>query len=352
VTILLGICTGPGIGGWASEYFGWRSIFYIGLPAAGFVLLASALFLNGGKPERRPTLDLFGWATLALGMTSLQMLLDRGERLEWFASAEIWIEAAASVLGFYLFAIHLLTTETHFLNKALLKDRNFVISTIMYFAFGFVLLPTLALTSPMLEELLGYPVDTTGYMTIPRGCALVGALLLTRLVSGRIDSRLFVIIGGALVVYANWRMLDYSPTMDWLPIVAAGFIQGTGLGMLMPALTKTAFRTLDARFRPEGTMVFNLARLYGSTIGIAIVQILFYDNTQAVHLALAKNLTPAWTAAHGVAVLSKQTLAGLNELVTGQAAVVAVIDQFKILMLAMLVAAPLVLLLREPRPNN
>ena len=107
-------------------------------------------------------------------MVGLQMLLDRGERLEWFASAEIWAEAIASVLGFYLFIVHVLTTNVHFLDKALFRDRNFVLSTIMFFAFGFVLLPTLRLTSPMLEELLNYPVDTTGYMTIPRGIALVG----------------------------------------------------------------------------------------------------------------------------------------------------------------------------------
>ena len=186
-------------------------------------------------------------------MIGLQMLLDRGERLEWFASAEIWVEAVASVLGFYLFIVHVLTTKVHFLNKALFKDRNFVLSTIMFFAVGFVLLPTLALTSPMLEELLNYPVDTTGYMTIPRGVTLVGAVVLMSFVPARIDNRLFVIGGMALVVYANWLMLGYSPAMDWRPVVAATLLQGAGLGMLIPALTKAAFSTLDPKFRPEGT---------------------------------------------------------------------------------------------------
>src|ERR1700757_2757950 len=147
------------------------------------------------------------------------MLLDRGERLEWFNSAEIWVEAAASVLGFYLYLVHILTAKAHFLDKALFKDRNFVLSTIMFFAFGFVLLPTLALTSPMLEEMLIYPVDTTGYMTIPRGITLVGALVLMSFVPARIDNRLFLVGGMALVVYANWQMLGYSPAMDWRPVV-------------------------------------------------------------------------------------------------------------------------------------
>ncbi|WP_216856734.1 hypothetical protein [Acidisoma sp. S159] len=283
-------------------------------------------------------------------MTGLQMLLDRGERVEWFASAEIWGEAIASALGFYLYIVHVLTAKTHFLNEALFKDRNFILSTIMFFAFGFILLPTLALTSPMLEQLLNYPVDTTGYMTIPRGVTLLGGLILMSFVPARIDNRLFVVGGMALVVYANWRMLDYSPVMDWRPVAIAGALQGLGLGILMPALTKAAFSTLDPKFRPEGTALFNLSRLYGSTIGVAVVQVFFYDNTQAMHLALAKNLVPYHAATHATAAsASLRGLAMLNEVITGQAAVIAVIDQFKVLMIAMLVVSPFVLFLRKPR---
>ena len=223
----------------------------------------------------------------------------------------------------------------------------------MYFAFGFVLLPTIALTSPMLDEMLNYPADTTGYMAIPRSIALVGALILTaRVVPARIDNRLLVAGGMALVVYANWRMLGYSPAMDWRPVVVAGVLQGAGLGILLPTLTKTAFSTLDPTFRPEGTALFNLSRLYGSTIGIALVLIFFYDNTQAMHLALAKDLTPYRAAAHVAGSIAKPGLATLNDMITGQAAFVGVIDQFKVMMIAMLIVSPLVLFLRKPRPAN
>jgi MFS transporter, DHA2 family, multidrug resistance protein len=350
--ILLGISTGPCIGGWLSEYHGWPSIFYFSLPMAGFIFVAMALSLPEKRAEQSPPFDFFGLATFALGMTGLQMLLDRGERLEWFASAEIWAEAAVSILGFYLFIVHVLTTDVHYLSKALFKDRNFVLSTIMVFAAGFVLLPTLALTAPMLEELLNYPVDTTGYMTLPRGVTLVGALVLMSFVPARIDNRLFVIGGMALVVYAHWRMLGYSPAMDWWPVIAAILFQGAGLGMLLPALTKAAFGTLDPKFRPEGTALFNLSRVYGSTIGIAVVQIFFYNNTQAMHLALAKDLVPYRAAAHVAGIIAKPSLAVLNDMITQQAAVVAVIDQFKILMFAMLIVSPLVLFLRKPQPAS
>jgi MFS transporter, DHA2 family, multidrug resistance protein len=349
VCLVLGISSGASIGGWLSEYHGWHSIFYFSLPMTGFIFLTVELSLPEKRAEQSTPFDFFGLATFSLGMIGLQMLLDRGERVEWFASTETWAEASASALGFYLFIVHIMTTDVHFFNKALFKDRNFILSAIMFFAVGFVLLPTLALTSPMLEELLDYPVDTTGYMTLARGVTLVGAVVLMSFAPARIDNRLIIIGGMALVVYANWLMLGYSPAMDWRLVVAASLLQGTGLGTLLPALSKAAFGTLDPKFRPEGTALFNLSRVYGSTIGIAVVQMFFYSNTQAMHLALAKNLTPYHTIAHVADTITKSGLAALNGMVSQQAAFVAVIDQFKILMFVMLIVSPLVLFLRKPR---
>jgi DHA2 family multidrug resistance protein len=349
--VLFGIVSGPSIGGWLGEHFGWRPIFYISLPLAAFIFLVMALLLAEKKAGKRPSFDFFGFGSFTLGLISLQMLLDRGERLDWFSSTEIWLEAIGCALGLYLFAAHVLTTKVHFLNKRLFNDRNFVLSTVIFFAVGFVLLSTMALTSPMLDEILGYPPDTTGSLTIPRGIGLVGAFLLMSRVPERFDRRLFVAAGVAVVIYANWLMLGYSPLMDWSPVAVAGAIQGIGIGILMPSLTKVAFSTLDPTLRPEGTGLFNLSRVYGSTLGVAIVQLFFFNNTQAMHMALASNLTPYRAAAHS-APTSLQALAGLNEMITGQAAFIAVVDQFKILMFAMLVVSPLVVFLRKPVPTN
>jgi DHA2 family multidrug resistance protein len=203
----------------------------------------------------------------------------------------------------------------------------------------------------MLEELLGYPVDTTGYMTLPRGVALVATLIATSFLPARIDSRWLVVVGLTLVGYATWRMVGYSPTMDGRPVAVAGLLQGVGLGLVLPALTKTAFATLDPKLRPEGTELFNLSRLYGSTLGIAVVQVFFYNNTQAVHLALAKHLTPYRAAGPLSDVISQAGLASLNNAVSSQAAFVAVIDQFKLLTIVVLIAVPLALALRPPHAS-
>jgi DHA2 family multidrug resistance protein len=145
-------------------------------------------------------------------------------------------------------------------------------------------------------------------------------------------------------------MLGYSPLMDWQFVITAGMFQGAGLGILMSALTKAAFSTLSPELRPEGTALFNLSRLYGSTIGIAVVLIFFYNNTQAMHVALAKDLVPYRAAADVAGSIANSNLAALNDMVTGQAAFVGVIGQFKVMMIAMLIAGPLVLLLKKPSP--
>jgi EmrB/QacA subfamily drug resistance transporter len=350
---LVGITSGPALGALASEYYGWRSMFYLSLPLAAFIFVLVAFVLEEKKAATPPALDFFGIATFTLGMIGLQMLLDRGERLEWFDSPEICLEAMAGGLGLYLFVVHVLTANVHFLNKRLFRDRNFVLSTIIFFVLGFVLLPTMALTSPMLDELLGYPPVTTGFMTIPRGVGLVGAFLLMARVPAHIDHRPMVIVCIAVVIYANWLMVGYSPLMDWWPVAFAGAIQGIGLGALMPAISKVAFSTLDPRFRPEGTGLFNLARVYGSAIGVAVVQTFFFSNTQAMHQSMASHLTPYAAAGRAVTTSTPlHAIAGLNEMITGQAAFIAVVDQFKILMLAMVVLIPLAVFLRKPAAAN
>lgn len=352
VTLITGLLSGAGIGGWLSEYHGWHALFYVSLPLTAFIFLALALTLPEKKPAQNPEFDFFGLATFSLGIVGLQMLLDRGERVEWFNSTESWAEAIAAGLGFYLYLVHVLTTDVHFLNKGLFRDRNFVLSTIIYFAVGFVLLPTVALTLPMLDEILNYPADTTGYLTLPRTAALVGSLILAARAPAWIDTKLLLVGGISLVVYANCRMLGYSPEMYWPTVVIAGMIQGAGLGILMPALTKTAFSTLDPALRPEGTALFNLARLYGATIGIAVVLTFFYGNTQAMHLALAKDLSPFRGVAHVSGLIAPSGLASWNDMITGQAAFVAIIGQFKVMMIPLLVVSPLVLLLRKPHPQG
>jgi len=348
--VLLGIVSGPAIGGWLADDFGWPSLFLTSIPLVAFIALVTSLDLLEKKSAQPARFDFFGFISFTAAIIGLQMVLDRGERLEWWDSPEIWLEAATALLGFCWLVVHVLTSPSHFLSKALFRDRNFVLCTLLFFAAGFVLLPTMALTSPMLDELLGYPPMTTGLLTLPRGIGIVGGFVLMSRAPRGIDRRLAVAAGTATVIYANATMLDYSLLMDWPPVAIAGAIQGLGLGVLMPALSHVAFSTLAPQLRPEGAGLFNLARTYGSTLGVAVVQALFFNHTQALHLAFASHLTPYYIAADRIPATNLPQLAALNEAITGQAAFIALIGQFKTLMVVMLVVSPLVLLLRKPSP--
>ncbi|MGA7437187.1 MAG: DHA2 family efflux MFS transporter permease subunit [Luteibacter sp.] len=348
VTGTLGILSGPSIGGFLSEGFGWHAIFYVSFPLVGFITLVIALLLRERHVPRAP-FDFFGWGALSISLTAVQMMLDRGQRLEWFASTEIRIEAIAAALGAWIYLVHIFTKKNHYLDRALFADPNFTIGAIIYFVFGFVLLPTLALTSPMLEELLRYPGDAAGILTIPRGVAMMACLVATWRIPAWLDNRVVLAFGVALVSVGNWHMLTYSPLMDGWAVGFAGFLQGGGLGLLMPAITRATFGTLNPALRAHGTVLFNLFRLYGSTLGVAVVQLYFFMNTQAMHGALAEHLRPFGTFAHVSSSTPGAALAALNEGVTGQAAMVAVIGQFKLLFVAMLVVSPLIFFIRRPR---
>ncbi|UPG90248.1 DHA2 family efflux MFS transporter permease subunit [Luteibacter aegosomaticola] len=349
VTGTLGILSGPALGGLLSEAFGWHAIFYASMPLAAFLVLVVALFLREQRPAVQAPFDFFGWAALSISLTGVQMLLDRGQRLEWFASTEVCIESAAAALGMWVYLVHIFTRKQHFLDRALFGDRNFTLGAASYFVFGFVLLPTLALTSPMLEEILGYPGDTAGLLTIPRGVGLLGCLLATWRVPAWLDNRAVLFVGAAFVVVGTGRMVGYSPLMDPWAVGVAGFLQGAGLGVLMPAITRATFSTLPPTLRAHGTVLFNLARLYGSTLGVAVVQLYFFINTQGMHNALVEHLRPYGAFAHVSNGTHGAALAALNEGVTGQAAMVAVVGQFKLLFVAMLAATPLIFFFRRPR---
>ncbi|MGN6482284.1 DHA2 family efflux MFS transporter permease subunit [Luteibacter sp.] len=351
VTGTLGILSGPSIGGFLSEWLGWHAIFVVSFPLVAFITLVVALFLRERRVPRA-SFDFFGWAALSISLTALQMLLDRGQRLEWFASTEIRVEAAAAVLGAWVYLVHIFTRKVHYLDRALFNDRNFAIGAVLYFVFGFVLLPTLALTSPMLEELLRYPGDAAGLLTVPRGIGMMACLLATWRIPSKLDNRVIMLAGVALVSIGNARMVGYSPLMDGWAVGMAGLLQGAGLGMLMPAITRATFSTLAPALRAQGTVLFNLFRLYGSTLGVAVVQLYFFMNTQAVHGALAEHLRPYGAFAHVTAQTRGPALAALNEGVTGQAAMIAVISQFKLLFVAMLIASPLIFFLRRPRAGH
>jgi DHA2 family multidrug resistance protein len=348
--VTIGPILGPALGGWLTENYSWRWVFFINVP---FGILAF-LGILGSLPETAPQrsrFDFFGFATLSLAIGALQLMLDRGQLQDWWSSTEIRTEAAVAALSLYLFVVHMLTARSaRFVSPALFKDRNFITGNVFIFVVGVVLFATLALLPPLLQDLLDYPVVTTGLVTAPRGIGTLVAMFVVGRIMGRVDSRLIITAGFALTALSLWQMTGFDLQMSSGTVVWSGLAQGLGTGFVYVPLASVTFATLAPALRNEGTALFSLTRNLGSSIGISVVETLLTRNVQIVHAALAAHVTPYSSAVraqlpHGVA--TAHALAAMNAAVTAQATMIAYNDDFKLMMVLSLAAIPLILLLRK-----
>jgi MFS transporter, DHA2 family, multidrug resistance protein len=354
--VILGPIIGPALGGWLTDQYNWRWVFFINVPPGVLAAAGILIFMHETRHARREAFDFFGFATLSLAIGALQMLLDRGELKDWFGSPEICVEATISGLALYLFIVHTATaTDRSFLNRELLKDANCIVGTIMMFLIGIPLYGTMTLLPTMLQDLLNYPVMTTGLVTAPRGIGTMLAMFVVARLIGRVDIRLIISTGLLITAIALWQMSGFSLYVGMGPIIVTGVLQGFGLGFVFTPLSTVTFSTLPRPLLTQGTAIFSLMRNIGGSVGISIVEALLAENTQIVHSRLMEHLRPDNPLAQSQLVspyslIDPSGIAALNAMATRQAAMVAYIDNFKLMMIMVIAGFPLLLLLRKPRP--
>jgi DHA2 family multidrug resistance protein len=347
------------LGGWLTENYSWRWIFYINLPLGVISALGIAVFIRDTRYAHREAFDFLGFATLSLAIGALQMVLDRGELKDWFNSTEIWVTAAVSGVAFYLFVVHTATAgERSFLNRDLLKSPNFAAGTILMFFVGGILSGTLALLPTMLQSLMGYPVLTTGLATAPRGIGTMLAMFLVGRIINRVDNRLIILFGLALTVVSLWQMTGFSLDMGMSPVISSGLLQGFGLGCTFVPLNTLALSNLPRHIMTQGTALRSLMRNLGGSFGISIFEALLVENTQIVHSRLVEQLRPDNPLAHTpylsspFSLTSPSGVAALNAEVTRQAGMVSYIDVYKLMMLIVVLTIPLLLLVRRAEASR
>ena len=279
-------------------------------------------------------------------------MLDRGNEKDWFSAVEIQIDLALAFLGFYLYWVHWRSSERTFVNLSLLKDRNFGTATLFIFIVGILLFATMALMPPYLQNLMNYPVVTTGLLLAPRGVGtLVAMTIVGRLLQGGIDPRKPMAIGILLIALSLGLSAKFGPDVPIWPIINVGILQGLGLGLVFVPVSTLAYATLPGSARTEAAGIFSLARNIGSSVGISIMFSLVARNTQLNHVEIASRVTPYSlnlpTGAFDIQ--SAQGLAMLNAEVTRQAAAIAYINDFWLMMWMTLFALPFLLLFRVPR---
>jgi MFS transporter, DHA2 family, multidrug resistance protein len=355
IGVMLGPIFGPMLGGWLTENYSWRWIFYINLPVGVVAFLGILIFIREVRHPHREAFDFFGFTTLSIAIGALQMMLDRGELKDWFGSTEIWFEGAIAALCGYLFIVHTATAgERSFLNRDLLKNPNFAVGTVLMFLVGGILSGTLALVPTMLQSLMDYPVFTTGLVTSPRGVGTMAAMFLVGRLVNRIDNRLIILSGLLMTIVSLWQMTGFSLQMGMAPVITSGLLQGFGLGCTFVPLNTLALSNLPRHILTQGTALRSLMRNLGGSIGISVFEALLTQNTQIVHSRLVEHLRPDNPLAHSpfltppFSLTTPSGIAALNAEVTRQAAMVAYIDVYTFMMIIVVVTIPLLLLVRPP----
>jgi MFS transporter, DHA2 family, multidrug resistance protein len=352
---ILGPILGPALGGYFTEDFSWRWCFYINLPIGILAFLGVMFFISGDRLAKAKKFDFLGFGMLTLFIGAFQLVLDRGPSQDWFHSREIWTETILAVVGLWVFVIHTLTTSHPFFDRALMRDRNFVTASIFGFFIGILLFSTMALLPPMMQTLLGYPVLTSGLVSMPRGVGSFVAMFAVGRLIGKVDTRLILFTGLLISCVALWQMLNFDLSMTVWPFVTSGIIQGLGVGLLFVPLSTLAFATVPPHLRPEGSGVYTLIRNLGSSVGISIMNALVVANTQTMHASLASKVVTSDAVVRSAlpGAFNPATAAGITALngeVTRQASMVAYVDDFRLMLIITIACIPMLLLMRKPRP--
>ncbi|WP_252580962.1 DHA2 family efflux MFS transporter permease subunit [Legionella lytica] len=356
--VMVGPILGPSLGGWLTEYYNWRWVFYINLPFGIFAWLGLTMYLQENKLKLGKHFDIMGFAFLSIAIGALQLFLDRGESLDWLNSDEIIIEGLIGLICLYLFVAHILTSRSPFIEPAMFKDRNFSVGLVFIFIIGIILLATMALMPPYMQGLLNYPVIDVGLLLAPRGLGTMTAMMIVGKLSGKVDTRYQIFLGLILTCYSLWMMTLFNADISGHDIVFSGVIQGLGLGFIFVPLSTLSFATLPTQYRNDGTALFSLLRNIGSSIGISIVMTKLAQSTQINHSAYANFITPfnmnlQQASQSGIYPLNSLSgLVSLNAEVTRQAVLMAYLQDFRFMMWLVLCALPLLFLLKAPAKKD
>jgi len=352
--VMVGPILGPTLGGYLTDIYNWRWVFFINVPFGILAVAGLVLFMTDTKRDSGLKFDWIGFGCLSLALAAFQLMLDRGEQKDWFHSIEIVTELVLAGLGMWLFLLQSMISEKPFIPMRIFRDTNFLMSFVIMFAIGMILLSSSALLPPYLQNLGHYSVRTTGLLMAPRGLGTMAAMMLAGRLTAKADPRVLMAFGIGAICYSMWRMIDWTPEIDLTSLCVTTFLQGLGLGFVFIPLQVVAFATLEARLRGDGAALLSLIRNVGSAVGISISSFLLVQSTQIMHARIAESVTPfnRMLQTGGAALfwndLNPAGLEGLNAEVTRQASIIAYTNDFKFLLWVSIPSVFLLFLLQRP----
>ncbi len=350
--IMIGPILGPILGGWLTETANWRWVFFVNLPV-GIAALAILIAYLPKRPQRKRRFDITGFLLLAVALASFQLLLDRGAQEDWLASGEIWTYLVLTLSATWMVVIHFAKAPAPMFERKLFADRNFAIALSFMVVIGIVMFAVMALLPPMLQNLFGYGVIDTGIVLMPRGVGILVSMQLSGLMMRRgIDARPVVASGFLICAFSLWQMAHWSLEVDEAHVIISGLLQGLGMGLVFIPLQVSAFATLSPAMRTDGSSLLNLFRSLGASAGIAWMTVLLARNIQTSHADLGQHVTAATGSVVDFSTIDRFQALGdtamtlIDAEVNRQAAMIAYVDDFWLMMWITLAAAPLAFLMR------
>ena len=356
LVVMIGPISGPFIGGFLTDTLNWRWVFYVNLPIGiPALVLMYWLLPSRAKVDRR--LDIFGAVFLAIALGALQLLLDRGQDNDWFQAKETWVEMLIALSALWMFVVHTLQVKHPLFEGAMVRNGNFLGGLMFMVILGITNVGLSSVLPTMYQNLYGYSVMQTGMLMAPRGFGVLTTMLITNRLMGKVDSRALITSGYGIAAFSLYMMTQWSLDMDWHQMAISGYVQGLGLGLVFVPVNMVAFSTLAPHYRTDGTTLMTLFRNLGSSFGISAIVSQLSRNMQVSHQDVGSSVTsfnvpaidPASTAAllgdYGTAVLQM-----LDGEVSRQAAMIAYLDNFKMMGWLVLLIAPLAFVLKKPGP--
>jgi MFS transporter, DHA2 family, multidrug resistance protein len=345
---------GPTLGGWLTEEWSWRWTFYINLPVgiASFIL---AMRHVHDTPTRARRMDWMGFATLALGIGALQLVLDRGNQDDWFSSQTLVFAAFVSAASIIFFIVYTLTGKHHPLfDLRIFRDRNFLVASLIMTTIGIGFFGGMLLQSLFLQNFLGYPTFEAGLYMAPRGLASFLVMIFVGKFVGKIQPRNFILAGILASIAGNYLMTRFTSDITASDLIVPMMLQGMGMGLIFVPISTLAFTTLPKEAAAEAAGIYSLIRALGSALGISILATYFSRSTQQSWSLLRGEITPYSEALHAylaplhLGANDPQGIAIAARAVLHQAQNIGYIDSFWFATLNFVMMLPLLLLVRTP----
>ena len=330
--VVIGPVIGPVLGGYLADIYNWRWAFFMIVPAAAGVA-GLMLFLPDSRTRATTRLDWTGFLTLVIAVGAMQLMLDRGNRQDWFQSFEILIEAGIAVLAMYLFIAHSMTTSKPFLNFEHLTDRNYVLGLIFVFIYGMLNFTPMVLFPPMLQGLLGFPNQVIGELLGARGAGAVLGFFSAMWI-GKLDVRIGLMFGCLVQAASGLWMMSFSLDVSFYEVAVASALQGFSVGVIWPPLTVATFRTINPQYLAETSAIFHLLRNLGSSVFISLSVTMLVRSTSMNYGRLMEFITPynknlkAAIQSGAADVSAADGLARVSVAVARQASMLGFLDAF------------------------